>query len=175
MRSASLALLGLVGVLSCQPADRAADGAPSTDRRPGAPAPAGPAAVAEPDSAACWPPEPASVTLEGRVRAETRYGPPGYGESPETDSRIRIHLLELPAPIDVCLENAPDNHGGPRRALGLREIHLVGLPPDQLAGLVGQRVRVRGSLVYAAWAHDFTPVVLHARDLRLAGGGPASS
>src|SRR3989338_2775801 len=41
------------------------------------------------------------VELTGRVVSQEQYGPPNYGENPETDAKVRILVLRLSAPIEL--------------------------------------------------------------------------
>jgi hypothetical protein len=48
------------------------------------------------------------VTLTGKVKVQTFYGPPNYGENPDTDSRETQLILVLAEPI--CVEANPSNY-----------------------------------------------------------------
>src|SRR5260370_35171792 len=44
---------------------------------------------------------PTVVQLKGRLVVERRYGPPGFGENPKTDAKMRVLILVLFKPAGV--------------------------------------------------------------------------
>lgn len=48
------------------------------------------------------------VALSGVVTFEDHFGPPNYGESPETDAHETAYILNLLAPMDVVGGNSDD-------------------------------------------------------------------
>ena len=66
--------------------------------------------------------EPEKVVLSGRLEAKTFLGPPGYGESPETDAKEVQYILTLVAPIDVQETKGNDINV---KEVGVRQITLV--------------------------------------------------
>src|SRR5829696_1260990 len=59
----------------------------------------------------CTPIWPARVWLSGNLNVEKKWGPPGYGETPDRDELLTIFVLELDQPEDVCGETATDQDG----------------------------------------------------------------
>jgi hypothetical protein len=50
----------------------------------------------------CTQGSPAVVELRGTLVASERFGPPGWGETPQEDERIRVPFLLLDRPITMC-------------------------------------------------------------------------
>jgi len=53
----------------------------------------------------CMQMAPVVVSLSGRVYVESKYGPPGFGETPDRDSRIVGTILRLNHAIHVCADS----------------------------------------------------------------------
>jgi hypothetical protein len=47
------------------------------------------------------------VTLAGYIRIESVYGPPGWGENPGKDKKIKVPILYLLHPIKMCSDAGP--------------------------------------------------------------------
>ncbi len=92
------------------------------------------------------------VTLHGTLSLEERYGPPNYGESPETDQRMSVPIVELGRPIDVC----SDDQSAANNTVS--SIQIVSISPGHVfregAG------SWPGSLARAESGHHFTPIIL---------------
>lgn len=108
---------------------------------------------------ACTPVWPEPVVLSGILREETRLGPPGYGETPRIDERIKLLLLELEVPIDVCRDPAID---APQHiAKGVKVVQLAGaIDPDSPALGRGRPLVVYGQLRRQVMSKDFTEAIL---------------
>lgn len=107
----------------------------------------------------CLPSWPARVRLVGVVREEQRLGPPGYGETPARDQKVKILILRLARPIDVCADSTPrDTHPA---VPGVREVQLTGkLNPDHLKRMAGSTLHVVGTLQRRVWGSDYTDVLI---------------
>lgn len=123
------------------------------------------------------PSEPQPVQLMGRLVSEERFGPPGYGETPDRDARVEIYVLALDQPRDICPETDPS-----RRREWLVDVDRIQVTgprsATELKRYVGARVAVTGILDRAVWGGDFTPVVMRASHIAAAGpveGGAAAS
>ena len=44
------------------------------------------------------------VELEGKIITRKEYGPPNFGENPETDLKVKIYVLNLKKPVDVNVD-----------------------------------------------------------------------
>ena len=99
---------------------------------------------------------PAVVTLSGRLVAKEFFGPPGYGEAPETDSREVARLLVIDEPLHVRADHESDINSLEQR--NVREVQLVW---SQKAGpLLGRRVRVRGTLFAGHTGHHHVDLLV---------------
>ena len=96
------------------------------------------------------------VTLSGKVTKRTFYGPPGYGENPDIDSRETQGVLLLSEPICVD-ENPRDYDEAEKNQL---EVTLVPLGNTNLKGYIGKQVTVQGKLFHANTGHHHTPVLI---------------
>lgn len=95
-----------------------------------------------------------AVTLSGTVTLRTFFGPPNFGEDPETDARVTQAILKLDRPLCVLeSENDEAEHG-------LREITLVPSGKMSLRSLDRKRVRATGGLYHGFNGHHNTPVLM---------------
>jgi hypothetical protein len=88
-----------------------------------------------------------TAAFSGTVYEEPFFGPPNYGENPETDRREVARILQLDHPI-VFVDS-----GG--TAAQIQEIHLIGFPP-----LAGKDATFRGRLDEADTGHHRRRVLL---------------
>jgi hypothetical protein len=109
-----------------------------------------------------------NTTLAGTLSVETFFGPPGYGESPDTDAKERQAILHLAQPL--CTVASDDAPAGQDQV----KVTLVPMQPLDLRAFVGKAVAVRGSLFHAITGHHHTDVLITLDDLPLMLA-PASS
>ena len=110
--------------------------------------------------------EPASprtqVTLQGTLQTGEFFGPPGYGEAPDSDSIERSLYLQLPMPLgqELGMHSLPEYSDS--TAVSGFFVQLVVLDFKHLrpALLVGRRVRAVGTLMAAVSGHHRTPILL---------------
>lgn len=99
------------------------------------------------------------VVLSGTVVLRTFFGPPNYGESPETDARETQALLQLDRPL-CTVESAARAEPAERNQ---RLVTLVPIGALALKPYAGKHVAVRGSLFHADNGHHRTPVLIAIR------------
>lgn len=112
---------------------------------------------------------PVRVQLEGYLRSEQRFGPPGFGEDPLHDIKIHIFVLHLSTPMSVKpnREIAP-NHQDVRdtSVSNILQVQVFGedltASAQQLQKLVGRKVFVVGTLSKASAPSEFTEVTISA-------------
>lgn len=109
--------------------------------------------------------EPAVVELEGKLSIKTFFGPPNFGENPETDSKERSWILSLDKPINVQSKDETDPVLGPS-VENVRELQLVLHEPRR--ELIGKKVRVKGTLFHAHTGHHHTDVLMDVQSISLA-------
>jgi len=108
------------------------------------------------------------ITLYGVIKEIHAYGPPGFGETPKTDSRVTYLIIQLPKAINTdCTPERPEWKDSDCAATD--KIHLYfsmtadGSPSEleRLAGrFKGKRVSVTGKLSRSVSVAQFTPLVL---------------
>lgn len=107
----------------------------------------------------CAPYDVEGVTLSGKVVLRTFFGPPNYGESPETDARETQALLQLDQPLCTLASDARDEPAERNQ----RTVTLVPMGSLSLKPYVGKHVSVQGSLYHADNGHHRTPVLIAIR------------
>ena len=111
--------------------------------------------------------EPTVVQLRGRLTVSEKYGPPNYGENPESDEKLLIPILHLDHPANV--RGDPNSETNVASVEDVQEMQVVFLNGDLDYGpFVGKKVRVRGTLFAAQTGHHYTKVLIIARQLRVA-------
>jgi hypothetical protein len=112
--------------------------------------------------------EPAMVQLQGTLRLALKYGPPNFGENPETDEKVQVPILELTEPVNVRAD--PSSNLNHQSAHGVTKIQLVfsleGKPA--YSDLVNQNVVLTGTLYHAHTANHYTPVLMRVETIRRA-------
>ncbi len=115
--------------------------------------------------------EPAVVELKGKLGIETFFGPPNFGENPETDSKERSWILSLNKPINVRAKTETDPILGPS-VEDVRKLQLV--MPKPYRELIGKKVIVKGTLFHGHTGHHHTDVLLDVQSISLATSKSAS-
>jgi hypothetical protein len=108
--------------------------------------------------------QPVAVELKGTLTIKTYYGPPNYGENPDTDAKEILPVLILEAPVNVR-GNADPNAGFDRKSVNdVREIQLVLTTPHR--EFIGKTVLVKGTLFHAFTGHHHTDVLMDVRSIK---------
>ena len=109
--------------------------------------------------------QPAVVELKGTLRIKTYYGPPNYGENPDTDAKEELPILILNQPINVR-GNPELESGFDRESVeNLREVQLVLTMSHN--EFIGKTVLLNGTLFHAFTAHHHTDVLMDVRSIKL--------
>lgn len=88
-----------------------------------------------------------------------KYGPPGFGEHPDSDSKVSVPILVLSHPVDVCGDPTSDVN---RDTIpNVKEVQLSALGDRIILPYVGQDVVATGRLFEAGTANHYTRVLLH--------------
>jgi hypothetical protein len=101
------------------------------------------------------------VTLSGKVKLQTFFGPPNYGENPDTDSRETQAILALAKPI--CVEANPVEYEEAEQ--NQLEVTLVPLKKENLKSYEGKQIAVQGTLYHAHTGHHHTPVLIEIKQI----------
>ena len=109
--------------------------------------------------------QPQKSSIEGKLITSMEYGPPNYGENPETDEKEYPYILVLDEPIDVIADKSKDP-----MEIGYSEVSEIQLAVGQddyekIDQLVGKRIKVEGSLFYAHTGHHHRDVLMHVDNL----------
>ena len=122
--------------------------------------------AASPSFAVCLKYEPAAVTLKGIIQTRVDFGPPNYGENPDTDSREEHLYLQLDKA--VCVD-ADANYDTASDVKLMEMVYFVKLPfrPEWM----GKHVSVTGTLFGAETAHHHTPVLVTPTETHLLDKG----
>lgn len=100
--------------------------------------------------------------LSGTLQVGTFFGPPNYGEQPESDSIERSFYAQLRTPLILPADmTAKDDDMGAGYFVQLvfRSKQL-----DEARSLVGKSIRLRGTLFEAVNAHHRTPWLMDVAD-----------
>jgi len=111
--------------------------------------------------ARCFEYGPKMVTLEGRLSMKVFYGPPNYGDNPNTDARKLQYVLSLDAPI--CVNGDLKSDATKEAVHNVTVIQIVASTPELRQALqltLGHKTQISGTLLHAETAHDHTPVLL---------------
>lgn len=100
------------------------------------------------------------MELGGRLVIQEKYGPPNYGENPETDEKVEVPILVLSRPINV--------RGDPKGSLnsesfqGVKEVQLVFLSDKNItySHLDGKGVVASGRLFQKTTGHHYTDILM---------------
>jgi hypothetical protein len=110
---------------------------------------------------------PPVLMLTGNLKSETRWGPPGFGETPEKDSRVVIFVLKLrPSRTAKQLSLPEDGEEGEKK---FSEIQLrcdsTAFPSCEAAlkKSVGHRITVGGEAEPGGAPTDYLPVTMWVR------------
>ena len=107
--------------------------------------------------------DPALVRLSGTIVFETYFGPPNYGENPDTDSKEQARFLNLDRPVSV--------EGDPTDELNSESVNDIGRiqlnAEGSLSRYLGKHVRISGTLYHSFTAHRHTDVLLTVRRIQI--------
>lgn len=94
--------------------------------------------------------------LTGTVELRIFFGPPNFGEDPETDSKETQALLKLDQPICVI----EDYKKHQEAEINQTEITLAPHGSISLSKYAGKRIRVKGNLYHSDSGHHHTSVLI---------------
>lgn len=104
--------------------------------------------------------EPAVVRLSGFLIVEQHFGPPNYGEDPETDS-VEEALILLPDE-SVAVQGDPNDLDNSESYENIRRIQLV-VEGREVWRWLGRHVTVEGTLFGAYTGHHRTKVLMRVK------------
>jgi hypothetical protein len=107
--------------------------------------------------------EPSVAEIKGQLAIYTKYGPPNYGENPDTDEKLKVPFLLLSKPVSV--------HGDSKNELNsesvrdINEIQLIFRSGSEYKNLTGRRVVVTGTLFHGISGHHYTLVLMNVQKI----------
>jgi len=107
--------------------------------------------------------EPRTVVLSGTLIEAYGYGPPNYGENPETDKRETYYMVKLVRPISI--KGNPQSDTNTDTITGVTKIQLELIPSTNLHDMVGKKMKVRGTLFQAILGRHYTAVILRVHGI----------
>jgi hypothetical protein len=107
---------------------------------------------------------PAVVELKGTLRVKLYYGPPNYGENPDTDAKEVMSILILSKPVSVRGNPDPKAKFDRQSVKDIRKIQLVLTAPHK--ELIGETVLVKGTLFHAFTGHHHTDVLMDVSSIK---------
>jgi hypothetical protein len=113
---------------------------------------------------ACLPYEPDTVTVTGRLERRIFYGPPNYGENPETDEPQPGYYLVPDAPL--CTRGMPDPQNDAKQGVELVQVVLDAEGYARWRPHLDRRVQATGTLFGQISGHHHAPLLLRAHDIR---------
>jgi hypothetical protein len=104
---------------------------------------------------------PSIIRLSGRLVLEQRFGPPNYGENPDTDAKLMVPYLKLKQPVNV--KGDPTSEVNRDSVLGVTEVRLYFPIEHRHEDDVGREVIIQGCLSRGLSAHDYGRVVMDVK------------
>lgn len=101
--------------------------------------------------------EPTESVISGTIKIETFFGPPGFGENPETDRRDNSYILNLDNPINVISKDKDDDFN--RTTYNVSKIHLTA-SDAKLTNYKNKFVRLTGTFFSADNGNHHTDVLM---------------
>jgi hypothetical protein len=103
--------------------------------------------------------EPDISVISGTLKAEMYYGPPNYGDSPETDSKEYSYILYPDHAINVIQKsNKKDDFNFTTN--NVVKFQLAPISDISLHSLVGKKIKVTGTFFCKLTGHHHTDVLL---------------
>lgn len=109
--------------------------------------------------------EPNVSIIEGKLITRMYYGPPNYGENPDTDAQQYPFILQLDNPIDV-IEKKNDTHNSD--VFVVAEIQVIPMDKEKaelLDNYIDKRVRIQGTLFKAIFGGHHTDVLIRVEKI----------
>jgi hypothetical protein len=107
--------------------------------------------------------EPVIVRLSGKIIVEDHYGPPNFGETPKTDKKEVVPILDLDAPI--AIEGRSEKNINTDSFSDIRRIQLIGSQGLDPIILAGQHVSLRGTLFEKQSGEHYTDVLMNVQEV----------
>jgi hypothetical protein len=108
------------------------------------------------------------VTLKGTVIELNDYGPPNYGENPETDEKVKYCVLKLDTPINVRADSKSNLNTDDFRNECLLQIVVPYDDVKKIRAKLNKKVIITGTLYQRHTGHHYTNVLITVQKIELA-------
>ena len=108
---------------------------------------------------------PSIIELSGTVQMERHYGPPSYGENPQTDSTLNIPVLLLDHPVSTI--GNPNDPANNKSFKDISKIQLTGSKIVSSELNPNLHVLVTGMLFMRQTAEQFTDVEMVVKSIKV--------
>lgn len=105
-----------------------------------------------------------NVKLTGTLLVKSYFGPPNFGENPETDSKETVPVLVLDAPTKLCTDSESKQPENSDAATTASEFQLLFSFPHK--PFVGRVVTVKGRIFRADTGHHHTDYLVDVESIR---------
>ena len=112
--------------------------------------------------------EPNVVELRGQLVRVMKFGPPNYGENPQSDAKYYIPILVLPTPIRVAADQASSINRHALTNVTFVQLLLQGEDLAQYPKFGNQPIAVTGTLFRAHTGHHYTDLLMNVKKMRIA-------
>ena len=110
--------------------------------------------------------EPNIVELQGKMLKVMKYGPPNYGENPESDAKYEIPIILLGKPIRIKGDPASVVHKADLTNVSFVQLIYLGTSAKEYWRYTDQNIVVTGTMFRAQTGHHYTPVVMTVKTIR---------
>lgn len=98
------------------------------------------------------------VVLRGVLDTVHTFGPPNYGENPETDAKVIYFTVNLRKPISI--RGNPNDEFNRDTIRGISRIQIKLYESEKLLEVLGKRIKVKGKLWRQSVGSDYTGAVI---------------
>ncbi|WP_352420675.1 DUF4431 domain-containing protein [Proteiniborus sp.] len=109
--------------------------------------------------------EPSISIIEGKLITRMYYGPPNYGENPDTDTKQYPFILQLDNPIDVIAEEDDTYNSDVFEVTEIQVVPIGKEKTELLDNYIGKRVRIQGTLFEAIFGGHHTNVLIQVEEI----------
>lgn len=109
--------------------------------------------------------EPSVSTIEGILITRMYYGPPGYGENPDTDAQEHPFILQLDDPIQVIAQEGDINNSDRSEVTEIQVVPMNQEDIELVNQYIDKRIIIQGTLFLAHTGHHHTDVLMQVEKI----------
>lgn len=111
--------------------------------------------------------EPTVSIISGFIKNETFFGPPGYGENPQTDSREECYILNIDNPINVISNSSEKKEFDFNDTkYSISKIQLTSTSGVELSNYKNKLVRLTGTFFGAISGNHHTEILMDVKAIQ---------